>query len=114
MKEEKRKKIIKNLIIFLLILLAYLPILVYADNVTLTNPSKYQTVKNFLEAVRNFIWVLVAPLSAIMLIWAGIVFVSSGGDPDKVRKAKMIIMYVIVGIFVALLATGIVEIIKNL
>lgn len=109
-----RKVITKNIIILYLIIISYLPLFVAADDVTLTNPAKVSTVVDFLIQVRNFLWVLVAPLSAIMMIWAAILFVTSEGDPNKVKKAKDLLFYIIVGVFLALLATGIVEIIKKL
>jgi len=114
MEKRKKEKIIKNIIVFFLIILAYLPLLVFGQDVRLDNPAKHSTVVDFLISVRNFLWILVAPLSSIMMIWAGILFLTSEGNPDRIRKAKTLVTYIIVGIFVALIATGIVQIIKSL
>lgn len=110
---QKRKAIIKNIITLFLIITFCLPLLVSAQDVTLTNPAKVSTVVDFLIQVRNFLWMLVAPLSAIMMIWAGILFVTSQGNPNKVGQAKSLLTYIVIGVFLALLATGITEIIKK-
>ncbi|KKP32580.1 MAG: hypothetical protein A2312_04405 [Candidatus Staskawiczbacteria bacterium RIFOXYB2_FULL_32_9] len=56
---------------------------------------------------------LVATLSGIMIIIAGILYLTSAGDQQKMTTAKTALKYAIIGIIVALLAIPIVEVIKE-
>jgi amino acid transporter len=60
-----------------------------------------------LEKIAKLIfWILLA-VSIIFLVYAGIIFVTSAGSEEQIKKAKTIIFYAIIGIVVALLAYGI-------
>lgn len=51
-------------------------------------------------------------LVVIMIIYAGILFVTSAGDPSKVTRARQAILWAGVGVLVGLLAYGAVGFIK--
>lgn len=101
------KKIIKTLTILLFFTVFFTPILATAQTtVEIQNPVKITTIEQFLNNAKNFLWALVVPLSTIMMIWAGILFLTSEGDPQKVTKAKTLVTYIVIGLVVALMATG--------
>jgi len=56
----------------------------------------------------------VGALSVIMIIWAGILFLTSAGRPEAINKAKSALTYAIIGIVVAILASGIIELIQSI
>jgi NADH:ubiquinone oxidoreductase subunit 4 (subunit M) len=67
-----------------------------------------------LDAIYNFIfWVAIA-LVPIMIIVAAYFFLTSGGDPEKVRTAKRIIFWTFIGLIIVLLGEGIIAVIKQL
>jgi hypothetical protein len=53
-------------------------------------------------------------LVPLMAILAGFYFITSAGEPEKLKRAKDILIYTAIGLFVALLAKAIVAIIKKL
>ena len=53
----------------------------------------------------------VAPL---MLIIAGFIFVTSGGSPDRVKTAKNLIIYTLIGVAILLFAKGLILVIKSI
>lgn len=109
------KKITKIIKILFLTVVFFPPILVNAQTtVKITNPAQISTIEEFLYNTRDFLWLLVSPLSTIMMIWAGILFLTSEGDPEKVRKAKTLVTYVVIGVTVALVATGLFLILQSL
>ena len=59
--------------------------------------------------VTNVLLFLIGAISVIMLIFGGIKYTISNGDPGAVTKAKDTIMYAVIGIIVALLAYAIVN-----
>jgi hypothetical protein len=67
-------------------------------------------IEVIIENVENYI---ISPIffgsAIIMFIYAGILFITSAGDPSKITKAKTAVIFAIIGIFIGLLshiATG--------
>jgi hypothetical protein len=57
--------------------------------------------------IANYLfWILLA-ISIVVIVYAGILFVTAAGNAEQVEKARGIILYAIVGIIVAMLAYGI-------
>ncbi|MDD5552034.1 MAG: pilin [Candidatus Pacebacteria bacterium] len=106
----KNKKILS---IIILSIILFLPLFVFAD-VDIPNPAKISTIEEFLNAVKKYMWFLVAPLATIMGIWAGILFLTSEGNPEKAKKARDLLKYIVIGVFVAVVASGISILITNL
>lgn len=82
------------------------------------DPSSYDCDFNaFLETVNrvvNFLIVFVAfPFVAIVIAWAGILILTSGGSPAAREKAKGMIGNVIIGLIVALLAWVIIKLVLS-
>lgn len=72
------------------------------------------TVENITTTVTNVLTFLIGGISVIMTIVAGFMYVVSGGNPDKTKKAKDTLLYAIVGIIVAIAAQGIVRFVLNI
>ncbi len=66
-----------------------------------------------LNNIANYAFTLLLIVGVIAIIWAGFMFITAQGDPDKVNKAKKFLVYAIIGIFVAVLARGIVGLIRG-
>lgn len=85
-----------------------LPFLALAQTPPPTTAPEIDLIKA-LDTIANLIFWILLVISVIVLIWGGVKFVTSGGDPDKVKEAKNLIMYAIVGVIIALLARGIIK-----
>ena len=81
---------------------------------TIPNPLKYN---NFSDLITNGIIPAVAgvvgSLATIMIIVAGILYLTSAGSPEKIKTAKTAFIYAIIGIVIALAASAIASIIKG-
>lgn len=73
------------------------------SNRTTLTPTELATT------ITNFAMLIVGILSVLMLVWGAIMYITSGGDTSKVTKAKNTILYAVIGIIIALLATAIVN-----
>ncbi len=62
----------------------------------------------------SLLWVIAVPVAVAMLLWSGIEFVSSAGDPKKVTAAKNRIKYTLIGLVVMILASSVVALVQNL
>ena len=70
-------------------------------------------VNNIVQTVITFLIWLVGVLAVIMIIYGGILYTTSGGDPSKTKKGKDTILYGIVGLVIAILAFVIVNFVIN-
>lgn len=52
-------------------------------------------------------------LAILSLTWGGLEFVISGGEDGKIKKAKGIITYSLIGVVVAVSAYAIIDIVAN-
>lgn len=64
--------------------------------------------------VAGFIfWDIAAPLSIIMVLVGGFQLITSSGNPEKVSQGRKTIIYAAIGFVAAMLAGGVVSIVKN-
>lgn len=107
--------------IIIILMLLFVTLLFVANTISaqvvITNPLAAGGVNNFcdlLTKISTGIAGLVATLSGIMIIIAGIMYLTSAGSQEKMNTAKKALTYAIMGIVLALLAIPIVEIIKEI
>ena len=65
-----------------------------------------------IDTVTRWFYGIFLALAVIMVIYAGFMFLTAGGDADKINKAREALMYAVVGVVIALLARSIVPIAK--
>ena len=78
------------------------------------NPLKYDTFEQLLDAIVNFIFTIGMVIAPLLLIIAGFLFVTSAGQPEKVKTAKTMMIAALVGLAVLLLAKGLVNVIISI
>ena len=78
---------------------------------TITSTS---TLVNTIMGLINWIAWIVGLAAVVMGLWAGILFITAGGDATKVTTARNILLYAIVGIAVAILAFSLVAISQSI
>jgi len=128
------KKVVQILSI---ISLAVVPILVLADDapipgtcewycedtetreppegqVCICNPLSADSFEDIINNIVDFIYTISLVVAPLMIVWAGGLYVTSGGDPKKVETAKNVILYTLTGLLIILLSKGFVGIIKEL
>lgn len=66
------------------------------------------TVQNITDTAVDILTFLVGAISVIAIVMAGFMYVTSGGEPEKTKKAKNTIIYALVAIVLAVLANAIV------
>lgn len=109
------EKNIKNMLIGLLGLIILTPIIVTAQQVTVKNPIGYNDFGSLImDGIFPAVATIISALGLIMIVWAGILFVTSAGDPGRLGKAKTALWWAIAGIAIGIAATGIIELIKKI
>jgi Type IV secretion system pilin len=84
--------------------------------ISLTDPlGGQETFLTVLNNVAGFLFTDIAiPLATIMILVGAFQFMTGGGDPEKISKARKTIMYAAIGFAVALIASGASSIIKSI
>ena len=101
----------KKSIFFPVILFLTLPMAVFAQNCPARTYENW--VAYVLCKVATPAWQLFAGLAVIMFVVAGILFITSNGEPGKITAAKNAVIWAIVGIAVASVAFIIVQTVSS-
>lgn len=81
-------------------------------NGVMTKPCNFDTLMTLINNVINFLLITLAtPLFALILIYVGWLYLSSGGSSENVTKAKKILKNAFIGYVIALAAWLIVKVI---
>lgn len=75
----------------------------------IVNSPLPETSPNIIQNITYIAFGVLGGISLIIMVWAGMKYTLSGGDPAKTSEAKNQIMYAAIGIAVALSATAIVR-----
>jgi len=95
----------KTLSVLILIAILVLPITASAGGATL---------KSIADSIANAFKLAFAGVVIICFVYAGMMFLTAAGSPDKLAKAKSALLWGVVGTAVGLLATVAEAIVKNL
>jgi len=68
-------------------------------NITIENPlgPKLTSLPAFIEAILNIVLIIGVPIVTLAIIYAGFLFVQAQGNTEKITKAKMTLLYTIIG-----------------
>lgn len=105
-KKHKTKAVILAVLFFATIILSHLG-LVSAANAT------YDEILKPVQAVYDLVKYAVTIIAGLVLLFAGITYITSGSDPGKREKAKNMMMYVIIGLAVIWAAPLIVKLVMG-
>ena len=93
---------------------------VFAQGVGIPNPLCsgggvcIQDFRTLLLRIAWYVGWLIGALSTIMIIWAGILYLTSAGSQERLSKAKSALTWAIVGIAVGISASVISDIVLNI
>ncbi len=105
---------IKKIALFLpLIIMVALPLVGFAQPAE-APITDIAGVESLLNRILNIVFVIFFIIAVLFIILAAFGYLTAGGDDEKVKSAKQKLIYAIVAIVVALLATGIDNIIEGI
>jgi len=84
-----------------------------ASAVSIPNPIGAENFTDLLNKIADFIFVLSLAIAPIMIIVAGFMFVLAQGEPEKIQKAKQMILWVLIGLLIVFAAKGIIELFQE-
>jgi len=104
----------KNLI-FKIIPLVVLTLFTFGNlsqGFSIENPlGETSDIYTLVMKILDFLIVLAIPLSAILIVYAGFVYITSAGNEEKIKTAQKTLIWALIGFAVVLLAKGIPQLI---
>jgi len=104
----------KKFFAFLLLVSSILFLVSSVKAVQIDDPLNAGDFTTLIDRISNGIGAVIGGLAVVVLLIAGIYFLTSGGNPERMQLAKRYLTYAIIGIVVALLASTIVDIILEI
>ena len=77
----------------------------------ITNPMKFKTINEFMAELLEVIIFISVPIIVVMVIYGGFLFVTAGGNVEKINSAKKTLLWTLIGAVIILGATVIKEVI---
>ena len=87
-----------------------------AEVITIPDPlGEGTTIPDIIKAIMNKVLLPIGGgLAVIMIIWAGILYMTAGGSEEKIRAAKKTIMWTVIGFAILISAKFIIDAIDYL
>lgn len=108
----------KLFLVGILSIIILLPLVVGAETVKITNPLQCKTEDNcvmeIIAAITGILQVLAIAVGVIMIILAGIQYMTSAGSEEKTKKAKNMILYALIGIAIITSVNFIIGLLKEI
>jgi hypothetical protein len=82
--------------------------------IQIENPIKAKNFEELIDSLVNFLFYVAIVLAPLMIVWGGILFLTSGGDSKKYETGKSVIMYAAIGLFIVMFAKGVISIVRNI
>ena len=80
----------------------------------ITNPLKATSFTKLISDIAAWVFMLAIPLATLMFLIGGFMFMVSGGNEEKVTRAKKTMLWAAVGLAICLIGAGFTSIIKEL
>lgn len=113
------KKIILVISILTLFSVALVPfansgIIPIGKEFTIDNPlGETSDISTLLKNIIDFLIVLAIPISAILIVYAGYLYITSAGNQEKVKTAQKALIWALVGFAIVLIASSVPAIIQE-
>lgn len=80
----------------------------------LDNPLQANNLIELIDVLATWLFNLAIPVVVIMIVYAGVMFLTSRGDTGQVTKARQILLYAVVGFAIILIGKGFITLIESI
>lgn len=78
------------------------------------NPIQAKSLVDLAKAIGRFLFQIAIPIAVIIIIYAGLLYLTSGGKPEQVKKATTALKYALIGLAIILIGQGFFTLIKSI
>ena len=79
-----------------------------------TNVTTIEDLLDVLQTAANWLLAIVLVIATIMIIYAGLKWMTAGGDEEKLSEARRVLTWALGGAAAAFLAWGLIRLIRHL
>lgn len=83
-------------------------------NYELPNPLEAETFEEVVGDIAAWVYLIAIPLATLMILYAAALFMTSGGDEEKIKRAKRALTWAIVGVGIVVIGSGFIALIKDI
>ena len=80
----------------------------------LDNPIGIDTFEELVDVIGTWIFNLAIPIAVIVIIYAGILMLTAGGNPGKFQKGAKALWYAVLGLAIIFIGKGFVTLIESI
>jgi len=104
---QTKPRMLKVLLLAVFVILA----LTQVTLVSAADQSDFEEILKPLTTIYDLVKYAATVVAGLVMLFAGVTYISSGSDPGKREKAKNMVMYVIIGLIVIWAAPFVVDLI---
>lgn len=79
--------------------------------IAITNPIIADNIQELFQAIIDIVLVFAVPIIVFFIIYAGFMYVTAQGDPGKIQKAHMALLFALIGGLLILGARVLIEVV---
>lgn len=79
----------------------------------ITPPTQVRTLTDLARAVARFLLQIAIPIAVIIIIWAGVLILTSQGNKDRITQGRKALLYAVIGLAVILIGQGFVTLVQS-
>lgn len=103
------KQAAKSVFIFGTLILANIAL----AQVEIKNPIGARSFTAIIDRITDFAVKIITPISVLVILYAGLLYMFSAGNPEKVKKARQALTWALVGLAIVLIGKGFIFIIQD-
>ncbi|RJQ13745.1 hypothetical protein C4553_02530 [Candidatus Parcubacteria bacterium] len=77
-------------------------------------PNCQLGIPDVVNNIIDFLLFIGLPLATLVVLWAGFLYLTAGGNPEKIKTANKALLWAIVGIIILMISKGIVLLIQSI
>lgn len=77
------------------------------------NPLAFSTITELMQALLNMVIVISIPIVMLFIIYAGFLYATAQGNPEKLQIANRALLYGVIGGVIILGSVAILQIVQN-
>jgi hypothetical protein len=90
-----------------------LPLITAAQTLPSQPITGITDVYGYITTIANWLFGILLAIAVIFILYSAFLYLTSGGDEEKVGKAKSYLVYAIIAVAIGLLARGIVALVQT-
>lgn len=81
---------------------------------SIPNPLEANNLLELIDVITTWLFNLAIPIAVVMIVYSGVLFLTSKGDIGKVGQAKKILLYAVIGLAIILIGKGFITLIESI